>query len=196
MIFGSDRGRRMPAAVVGNIMSRVIAVAACGFILAGCSISMPSFDLFRSAPSTEQLRIESEPPGADATSSQGPSCRTPCELTVPTAGELAITFALNGYQQMTVPVRSEAPTPTVAGEPAGAPRLQPNPVYAELQPIAPQRPAKRKRPPAKKKAVATKPAPAPAASVPAPAPEPAPAPAPAPSNNAPAMNYPWPPPPQ
>ena len=67
-------------------MSRVIAVAACGFILAACSMSMPSLDFFRSAPPTEVLRIESEPPGADARTAEGQSCRTPCELTVPVDG--------------------------------------------------------------------------------------------------------------
>ena len=29
-------------------------------------MSMPSFDFFKSGPATEVLRIESEPPGADA----------------------------------------------------------------------------------------------------------------------------------
>jgi hypothetical protein len=183
----------MPPALVGKIMSRVIAVVACGFILAACSMSMPSLDFFRSSPPTEQLRIESEPPGADATTSQGQTCRTPCELTVPTAGELAVTFALNGYQQMTVPVR--------AGGPGEGSRLQPNPVYAELQPMVPPRPAKKKRAPAKKKPVAQKQAPAfaapePVAAEPAPqSAQPAQATTPAPAGNFPG-GYPWPPPPQ
>ena len=63
--------------MVGQTMSRVIAVAACGFILAACSMSMPSLDFFRSAPPTEVLRIESEPPGADARTAEGQTCRTP-----------------------------------------------------------------------------------------------------------------------
>jgi hypothetical protein len=69
-------------------MRRVIAVTACGFALAACTMSMPSLDYFKSAPPTETLRIESEPPGADARTSQGQNCRTPCELTVPAGGEL------------------------------------------------------------------------------------------------------------
>ncbi len=89
-------------------MSRVIAVVACGFTLAACSMSMPSLDFFRSSPPTEVLRVESEPPGADARTAEGQSCRTPCELTVPARGEVAISFALQGYQPQTVSVRPEA----------------------------------------------------------------------------------------
>ena len=64
--------------------SRIIAAMAFGLTLANCSMSMPSFDFFKSGPATDVLRIESEPPGADARTSQGQTCRTPCELTVPT----------------------------------------------------------------------------------------------------------------
>ena len=154
-------------------MSRVIAVMACGFVLAACSMSMPSLDFFRSTPPAEVLRVESEPPGADARTSQGEACRTPCELTVPSGPETAVIFALNGYQPMTVPVRAE-----------GTGRLQPNPVYAELQPLTPPRPGK-KRPAAKKRPVAKAGSP-PSAQGQATAPEPAVV---SPGG------YPWPPPP-
>src|SRR5258708_2770137 len=87
--------------------SRVIAAVGCGLALAACSMSMPSFDFFRSGPPTEVLRIESEPPGADARTSQGQSCRTPCEITVPSDGELAVTIQLTGYQQQTLPIRAD-----------------------------------------------------------------------------------------
>ena len=120
-------------------MGRVIAILASGFVLAACSMSMPSLDIFKSAPATEVLRVESEPPGADARTSEGQSCRTPCELTVPPAGELTVTYSLNGYQPQTVQVRTES-----LGD---GPRLQPNPVYAELQPTRP--PAKKKKAPPK-----------------------------------------------
>jgi hypothetical protein len=137
-------------------MSRVVAVLACGFALAGCSMSMPSLDYFRSGPVNETLRVESEPPGADARTTQGQSCRTPCELSVASGGELGISFALNGYQPTTIQVRPEI-APTAYGE-TGPARLQPNPVYAELQPIRPAAPPKR-RSPAKRKQTAEKAAP-------------------------------------
>jgi hypothetical protein len=170
-------------------MSRVIAVMACGFILAACSMSMPSLDFFRSSPATEVLRIESEPPGADARTAEGQSCRTPCELTVPTAGEVAVSFALNGYQSQTIAVRTEAPPATSVGEGSSPARMQPNPVYAELQPVAP--PQKKRAPPKKK--VAKKAAPAPIDAEPAPPPQTQGA---NPGTSSPyPSNYPWPPPP-
>jgi hypothetical protein len=112
-------------------------------------MSMPSLDIFKSTPATEVLRVESEPPGADARSSQGQSCRTPCELTVQSGSDMTVSFALNGYQPQTVQVRPEvAPTSYTDSGPGG--RLQPNPVYAELQSVKP--PAKKKTAPRKQTA--------------------------------------------
>jgi hypothetical protein len=171
-------------------MTRVIAIAACGLLLAACSMSMPSMDFFRSGPATEVLRIESEPPGADARTAEGQSCRTPCELTVPATGEVAISFALQGYNPQTINVRAEAPAAASYAEASPA-RLQPNPVYAELTPSGPSRQKKKSAPP--KKNVAAKRA--------SPGPDSAPAPSAAPPSSAqdPASaypsNYPWPPPP-
>jgi hypothetical protein len=104
---------------------------------------MPSMDFFKSTPATEALRIESEPPGAHARTSQGQTCQTPCELNVPTGEELAVTVEMVGYQPQTLPVRQE-------GKGADS-RFQPNPVYVELQPAAPVKPAK-PAPVSKKKA--------------------------------------------
>ncbi len=39
-------------------------VIAGGFMLAACSATMPSLDFLKSAPQSEMLAIESEPPGA------------------------------------------------------------------------------------------------------------------------------------
>ena len=61
-------------------MSRIIAVTVCGFMLAACSTTMPSLDFMKSAPQVESLTIESEPRGAEAKTSLGQSCRTPCQL--------------------------------------------------------------------------------------------------------------------
>jgi hypothetical protein len=158
---------------------RVIAAVGCGFALAACSMSMPSFDFFKSGPSTEVLRIESEPPGADARTSQGQTCRTPCELSVPTDSELAITVQMTGYQPQTMPVRAD-----------GKGGLQPNPVYVELLPAAPVKPGK--PPPAAKKKTTAAAQPAPRVQTQAAAP---------PSGNGGAyptsgQGYPWPPAPQ
>jgi hypothetical protein len=157
-------------------MSRLIAVVVCGFMLAACSTTMPSLnlDFMKSAPQAESLAIESEPPGAEAKTSLGQSCRTPCQLSVQPGSEFSVTLALSGYQPRTVSVRPEAEGATAA------PRLAPNPVHVDLQAVAPA-----KKPAAKKKklvAAAARPAAtAPMASA-------APTPAPSPS----ATNYPWP----
>jgi hypothetical protein len=135
-------------------------------------MSMPSLDFMKSGPSTETLRIESEPGGADARTTAGQSCRTPCELTVPAGGEMAVTVAMNGYQPQTVPVRAD-----------GGASLQPNPVYVELLPNAPLAPTKRR--PAKKKTTTAARAQAPAAATEGVG-----------TVAAPANGYPWPPAPQ
>ena len=178
-------------------MSRVIAIVACGFTLAACSASMslPSMDFFKSSPSTEALRIESEPPGAEAKTSQGQTCRTPCEVMVQTAPNLSVTVALNGYQPQTVTVLPEGSSPTGAQRDADTPaqpaRLAPNPVYVELQATPPV------APPAKKKKTAAKPKPTTTATVPSTAAQSASAAAaPAPMQAEPAPSsasaYPWP----
>src|SRR5712664_2947470 len=160
-------------------MSRVIAVMACGLMLAACSATMPSLDFLKSAPQAETLAIESEPPGAEAKTSLGQSCRTPCQLPVQPGSEFSVTLALSGYKPQTVSVHPEADGASAA------PRLAPNPVHVELQAVVPP-----KKPVAKKKPVAAAPRPAaspPLASAattaaPAPAPTAAPALAPAPSS--------------
>jgi hypothetical protein len=158
-----------------------MAALGCGLALAACSMSMPSFDFFKSGPSTEVLRIESEPPGADARTSQGQTCRTPCELTVTSEGDLAVTVQMTGYQQQTLPVRTDK----------GDGRLQPNPVYVELQPAAPVKPAKPPPAPKKKNSAAAAP-PAPRAQTQAAAPARTGGAFPTSSQG----GYPWPAPPQ
>ena len=120
-------------------MGRVIAILASGYVLAACSMSMPSMDFFKSTPASDVLRVESEPPGADVRTSEGQSCRTPCELTVAATSDFTVTYSLNGYQPQTTQVRTD---------PDGA-KLQPNPVFAELQPLKPA-PAAKKKSPARK----------------------------------------------
>src|SRR2546430_11406419 len=121
-------------------MSRVIAVVACGLMLAACSATMPSLDFLKSAPQSETLAIASEPPGAEAKTSLGQSCRTPCQLTVQPGSEFSVTLALGGYQSQTVSVRPEAEGAS------GPPRLAPNPVQVDLQAAAsPKKPVSKKK---------------------------------------------------
>jgi len=84
-------------------MHRVIAIAVTGASLAGCSSL--SFDSFKPAPPVVKVAMESVPPGADATTSLGPACKTPCSIDVPApdAG-FSVTFASPKFQPVTVPV--------------------------------------------------------------------------------------------
>jgi hypothetical protein len=177
-------------------MSRVIVVLACGFSVAACSAALPGLSFTRSAPPADALRIESEPSGAEAKTSLGHSCRTPCELTVQGGGEFGVTLALAGFKSQTVSVRTEAPPPGPGPDPSPKPpRLTPNPLYVELQPAVAAPAQKRKSAPKTKPATATSEAsstpdwpPPPAASSPAPAPAPPPTMESAPSGT----HYPWP----
>jgi hypothetical protein len=114
-------------------MIRPLFIVVCGFTLTGCSGSMPSWDFLGFSSGPEQVRIESEPAGAEARSSEGPTCQTPCGFAMPSGSDFVVTIAMNGYQPVTVPVRRESP----------GGKLQPNPIQVELQPAAPVVPAKR-----------------------------------------------------
>jgi hypothetical protein len=181
------------------IMSRVIAVVACGLTLAACSsLSLSSLNVLKSAPQNETLRFESEPPGAEAKTSIGQSCRTPCELTVQAGAEFTVTLGLAGYQSQTVSVRPEAP-PANQRDPdgfGGVAKLAPNPVYVELQPALATPPVAKKPVVKKRKPVAAarpaEPPPTTTASVPAAAPPPPPPPPQPATEPAAATNYPWP----
>jgi len=166
-------------------MSRVIAVVACGLSLAGCTSGSwtPNFDfsLPKAEPQKLTVQLQSEPAGAEAKTSAGESCKTPCSLAVVADKDFSVTFALAGYQPQTVPVQVNRPEGLSGAEAAAETSLIPNPVHVELAP-APKTPAK--KPPAKK--------PAAAASAQAPAQKPAPAPAPKPATTAPPVVDPWP----
>jgi hypothetical protein len=131
-------------------MRRVIVIAVAGASLAGCSSfpSMSSFslDAFKSAPPTVQIQLDSTPQGADARTSLGPGCRTPCAVAVaaPESG-FSVTYTLARFLPATVPVRvvripGDFTTPDST-------TFDPNPVVAELQPAGP--PPKPPKPPAK-----------------------------------------------
>jgi hypothetical protein len=158
----------------GRIMKRMAGlVLVGGFALAGCS-SMPSLDVLSGSSASSTVQIESEPPGAEARTSAGQSCRTPCALAVPPS-DFTVTFSLNGYQPQTVPVRFASPDTRIDTELGSAPPpvIDPNPVYAELQPAAPA-PRRPQRQPRKPKPKSTAAAPsAPASAEPAMDPSPA-----------------------
>ena len=105
-----------------------------------------NLDALKPAPVMDTVRFESEPPGAEAKTSSGQTCRTPCALALPTNGPITVTFALNGYQPV-----SENIEPITSSN--NFPELRPNPVQVELTP-APVQPKPVKKPAATKKKAA------------------------------------------
>src|SRR6266700_3018239 len=87
----------------GSKMRRVIALAIVGASLGGCSSF--SLDYFKSTPPTVQVQLESNPPGADARTSLGPGCKTPCSVSIPAPdGNFTVAYSLNKFQPATVQV--------------------------------------------------------------------------------------------
>jgi hypothetical protein len=186
-------------------MYRVFIIIGGALALAACSSSPDWLNLnaLNPSPMMDTVRFESEPPGAEAKTSNGQSCRTPCALALPVNSPLTVTFTLNGYQP-----DSERIEPT--SETGSPTQLRPNPVMVELSPAPPssQKPVNKKPAPPKKQTSdkpAAKPAAKPAKQAAKPAAKPKPAaatsPPPAAMTAAPAQQQapaPWPasPPPQ
>lgn len=148
LMISPGKGGCSPLNGTGTDMSRVIAFVACGLTLGGCASS--NLDFLKPTPSTITMQFESKPAGAEARTSTGESCRTPCALAMAPDKEFSVTFALSGYQPQTVPVQMGQQDDLPASD--AEQKLLPNPVFAELKPAKP--PAKRAPAPAKKPASA------------------------------------------
>src|SRR5882724_5870227 len=149
-------------------MRRVIAIAVVGASLAGCSSF--SFDSLKPTPPPVQVQLESAPPGADAVTSLGPACKTPCSVAVPAPDSgFSVTFNLPRHASATVPVQVIR-NPGDFANPATT-LTEPNPVFAELRPAGPppktvrkpMRPKKKPKPAAAAPAAAGSPFPNPSA---------------------------------
>jgi PEGA domain len=155
-------------------MYRVIAVVGAGLVLAACSTDIKNPFVFE--PAKDTVRFESEPPGAEAKTSSGETCRTPCALAMPADKPFTVTFTLTGYQPYTEQIQF-----TSMGD--GTSKLRPNPVLVQLTAAAPPKSKKKVR----RKKTTTKPAPKPrpTAAKPAPAAPPPMTPAPQPQATSP-----------
>jgi hypothetical protein len=121
--------------------------------------------MFKSAPPTVQVQLESNPPGADAKTSIGPGCKTPCSVSVPAPdAPFTVSYDLAKYQPASVPV-NVIKSPGDFTTPASV-TTDPNPVFAELQPATPPKPVRKPHRPRKPKPAAAAPAAAPAAAAP------------------------------
>lgn len=146
-------------------MRRVIAIAVAGAGLAGCSSF--SMDSFKMAAPEVPVQLDSVPPGAEAKTSLGPGCRTPCTVQVPAPDSgFSVTFTMDRYLPATIPVQVIRNTGDFNSSPPVV--MDPSPVVAELQPApgAPPKAVKHMRP-KKPKVQKSAAAPAPAAAAPA-----------------------------
>jgi hypothetical protein len=134
------------------IVNRIFIVLACGLGLSACSsASMPTFPSLPSMsnfdlginslfePNPVMLKVESDPPGADARSSTAASCRTPCTLAFKTAGDFTVDLSLNGYESQTLPVRVLSPDDPrlVSDGNARGLHLDPGSLFVTLKPVRP-----------------------------------------------------------
>jgi hypothetical protein len=145
----------------GLTMRRVIVIAAAAAALGGCSsFSSFSLDSLKPTPPAMQVQLESNPPGADARTSLGPGCKTPCSVSVPVPDSgFSVSYGLARYQPATVQVQVIKNPGDFTGP--GSTITDPNPVFAELQ-LAPPPPKPVRRPMRPKKPKAPKSAAAPA----------------------------------
>ncbi len=121
-------------------MYRLAVILTAGLSLAGCS-SLSSFG-GPPEPKPFTLQLESNPPGAEAKTSAGPGCVTPCSVEVTQTENLSVTFALAKYETQTIPVQVTQKPGNLFTSPTTT--IDPNPVTAELQP-APTRRGRAKR---------------------------------------------------
>jgi hypothetical protein len=133
----------------GPVIARcfALAIAAAGIAgLAGCSGFFPG-------PPLIPVEFQSTPSGAEARTSMGQSCTTPCSISVPAPeDDFTVSFTANNFQPLTIPLRITRTAGSALTPPFTS--INPNPVIAQLQPLAPQPARARKKKP--------KPPPAPA----------------------------------
>ncbi len=132
-------------------------------MLSGCASF--SMDAFKSTPTPVTIQLDSVPPGADAVTSIGPGCKTPCSLDVPAENAFTVTFSAPKSQPVTVPVT----VTRIPGDFTSPARtvVEPSPIVAELPPAGPVK--RQRRAAVQKRAAAVAPE-APAAASPFPAP--------------------------
>jgi hypothetical protein len=157
------RGVRVavPAVAPRRRGSRLFAVAIASLGLASCSsTSTPSptstsssskglFDVFsKQKPTSTVMLIESNPGGAQAKTSFGKTCTTPCTMLIGETSDFTVSFALAGYVPQTLNVHA-AIKPGGWGEPP-SPTFDPPSLFPTLEketsPAVARKPSK--KPPA------------------------------------------------
>jgi hypothetical protein len=142
-------------------MIRVLASVVAGLALSGCATITRG--------TTDQVQIVSDPSGADARTSLGQTCVTPCTLQMSRKDEFTVTISKPGFTEENVPVKTQIAGNGAAGF-AGNVLLGgivgmgadaytgatlehvPNPVSVSLRPLPPPPAPKRNAPKPRKPA--------------------------------------------
>ncbi|HXN42794.1 MAG TPA: hypothetical protein VN917_01005 [Xanthobacteraceae bacterium] len=82
------------------------------------------------------IDLDSDPQGAQAATSLGSGCETPCAMEISTDGPFTVTFTHPGYAPTTVNIRLQ---PGQSG--VSDPKFAPNPVFVQLTPQSKRKPA-------------------------------------------------------
>lgn len=120
-------------------MRRILVIVAAGLGLAGCS----SFSSMKPTPPTVAVQLDSTPQGADAQTSTGQSCKTPCTVSVTTTENFTVSFTLPKYEPLTVPAHVTYEGGSIITQ--GTVTVDPNPIVGELKPMAPPKPVRKRR---------------------------------------------------
>lgn len=135
-------------------LARLAVVLCSGMLLANCATVTRG--------TVNQIQIVSEPSDAEARTSIGHNCRTPCTLTVDRKAEFTVSYAKDGYRETSVPVATRLAGAGAAGlagnilvggvigivaDAATGATLEhyPNPVSVTLEPLRPIKPVAGRR---------------------------------------------------
>jgi hypothetical protein len=125
--------KTMQALAWGSFVALLVVCGAWAFVW--FAKSSPSPDAIQATPAPKSvtvttIRLNSDPQGADATTSLGWSCRTPCSMELSVDGPFTVTFTRPGFASSTVSVQLEAGQPG-----ASEAKFAPDPVFAALRPL-------------------------------------------------------------
>jgi hypothetical protein len=138
----------MRAPYIRGLVHGAVMLAACFAAQAGQLADDPEAQWIPGLPIANSFAgivdLDSDPSGAEATTSLGSGCRTPCSLEVTAEGPFTVTFTHAGHVSTTVQVKIQHARMGVSDR-----KFAPNPVVARLDPVP------EPEPPPPKKTVAT-----------------------------------------
>jgi len=88
-------------------MNKILLTAVSAFLLAGCATVVRG--------TTNQVQVTSEPSGAQARTTLGHSCTTPCTLTIERKLAFSVIYTMPGYLEQTIPVNTQVSGGGAAG---------------------------------------------------------------------------------